>query len=774
MHPRSTFLFLLTIVILKAEDQPAKLLEESRADLRSGKYAQAIDTAQRCAVSFRASSDSRNLAAALRVLGLARLYSGAYSPAIDSLTEALALSRQLHDFGSEIARLNDLGMAIYSQGRYRQALDRYEEAQARVREVPNDKWSPWARQVTTANIAILYQTLGQFDRALALYSELLDTAGALAPEEQAQLLSNVGALRRRLGDPVKALETYRQSQRLYARSKHADGEIVVLNNIGIVQAMDLGESKAAEATFSQALALAERSGDRPLAIEALLNRGEARFRAGQFRLSNADLRHAADRAHQLGQLSQEWKALYGLAREAVSRRDTGAARELLLGAVQLVESLRETAGSTGLRSTFLADKRAVYDLLIETSPGTDDAFLWMERSRARTLLDQSNQGLPKSIGEFRSGLPPDTAVLEYWMGSKTAAVLWISASSTGLRRWTPDLTALARARQALSDPQRTDWRTALQPIADQLLVGIPVLADPAIHRVRIIPDGPLALLPFEALPLNRSDLVIQKFAVSYAPSAGLSNRIKPAPARFRWPWQASLAGYADPEVGTGRGEGRLWLPLPRSRSETNEVAGIVGGRTQVRLGREARKADLEAAGRFPILHLATHAQADPRDPERSFILLAPASPQTQQYDYLFSKEIGTRSFAQTDLVTLSACETNVGVFVPGEGLRGFSEAFLAAGARSVLNSLWSVGDISTEELMTRFYLQLVAGATTADALRSAKLEFIAHPQSSHPANWAAFVLNGDGDWKLPRLIGWPWIIALLLTVVACGVYLKLR
>ena len=768
-----TFL-LLPILFLRAEDSPSKLLELSLADLDSGKYAQAIENAQRCATDFRASADSRSLAAALRVLGLARLYSGSYAPAIESLTEALALSRQLHDFGSEIARLNDLGMATYFQGRYREALDRYEEAEARVREVPNDKWSPWARQVTTANIAILYQTLGQFDHALALYSGLLDTGGALAPEEQAQLLSNVGALRRRLGDPVKALETYRKAQSLYARAKHADGEILVLNNIGIVQAMDLADPKSAEASFTKALDLAERSGDRPLAIEARLNRGEARFRAGQFRLSSEDLRAVADRSHQLGQQTQEWKALYGLARDAASHSDMAAARGLLLRAVQLVESLRESAGSTGLRSTFLADKRAVYDLLIEISPTPDEAFLWMEQSRARTLADQSSQGLPKeTIAEFRSALPPDTAVIEYWTGSKAAMVLWISASSIGMRRWTPDLAALDRVRRMLADPQRADWRTTLQPIADQLLAGIPVLADPAIRRLRIIPDGPLALLPFETLPLNPSDLLIQRFAISYAPSAALSNRIKPGPARFRWPWQTSFAGVADPEAGAGAGEGRKWAPLPRSRAETNDAAGIVGGRREIRLGPDARKADLGAATRYPILHLATHAQADPQDPERSFILLAPALPKTQQYDYLFSKEISASSFANTDLVTLSACETNVGVFVPGEGMRGFSEAFLAAGARSVLNSLWSVGDVSTGELMTRFYSRLASGDTATDALRGAKLDFIGHSQSSHPAHWAAFVLNGESDWRFPRLIGWRWF-GLALAIAAAAVYLKLR
>ena len=135
MPLRSTVLIALALTTIHAQDSAEKRLAQSKADLDSGKYAQAIDTAQSCAADFRATSDRKNLAAALRVVGLARFYSGSYAPAIDSLTESLALSRQLQDFGSEVARLNEIGSAYYAQGRYREALDRYEEAQARVREV---------------------------------------------------------------------------------------------------------------------------------------------------------------------------------------------------------------------------------------------------------------------------------------------------------------------------------------------------------------------------------------------------------------------------------------------------------------------------------------------------------------------------------------------------------------------------------------------------------------------------------------------------------------
>ncbi len=753
---RAILAWLAVATLLYSEETPdARSLQQARAALNDGKYGQAMEQAERVAARFRANSDAKNLAAALRVAGLAGLYSGSYAAAGRSLAEALSIARQLGDFGNEIARLNDLGMASYLQGRYREALDRYEEADARVREVPHDPWSPWARQVTTANIAILYQTLGQYERALELYSRLLQSKEALQPSEQAQLLSNVGALRRRLGDPVRALETYRFAQDLYRRAKHADGEIAVLNNIGIVQSMDLANAAGAEAAFSAAKELAERSGDRPLAIHAQLNRGEARYRAGRAAESLADFNAVSVRAHELGLKEEEWRALYGLARAGTMGE--AASRGLLIRAVELIESLRDSAGAAPLRARFLADKRAVYDRLIESSTSADDVFRWMEQSRARTLSEKVLPARAGSLKEFQRSLPDDTAVLELWVGEKSARTLWISRAEVRVVSWTPDFGAMATARQALADPHRRDWRDATTRLAASLWEGLPRQTNTGIKRLRVIPDGPLAFLPWEALPWDGSQLMIERFAVSYAPSASLSGPIKAPPPALRWPWQPSVAGFGDPQPGTGLGDNRQWTALPHARTETRQVASLIGGRADLYLGGEAQKERLRHAARSPIVHLATHGEANPQNPDRSFLLLAPQAGSGQRFDYLYSQEVSTLPLAAADLVTLSACETNLGEFVPGEGLRGLGEAFLSAGARAVLSSLWSVGDVSTEELMVRFYARLAAGEAADDALRLAKLDFIRHPQSNHPAHWAAFVLQGDGHWKFPRLIGWAWL-----------------
>jgi CHAT domain-containing protein len=98
-----------------------------------------------------------------------------------------------------------------------------------------------------------------------------------------------------------------------------------------------------------------------------------------------------------------------------------------------------------------------------------------------------------------------------------------------------------------------------------------------------------------------------------------------------------------------------------------------------------------------------------------------------------------------DLVTLSACRTGLGKLVSGEGVLGLTRAFLYAGTRSVLASLWNVNDTATAELMTAFYRNLKRDLSKDEALRQAKLELLhgKQPAWRHPYFWASFVLIGE-------------------------------
>ncbi|MDQ3208828.1 MAG: CHAT domain-containing protein [Gemmatimonadota bacterium] len=99
---------------------------------------------------------------------------------------------------------------------------------------------------------------------------------------------------------------------------------------------------------------------------------------------------------------------------------------------------------------------------------------------------------------------------------------------------------------------------------------------------------------------------------------------------------------------------------------------------------------------------------------------------------------------RADLVTLSSCETALGRRVRGEGVIGLSHAFLAAGARATLVTLWRITDQSAADFMKDFYQELHAGLSPAEALRGVRQKWITGSgPSAHPSRWAPFVLVGE-------------------------------
>ena len=101
---------------------------------------------------------------------------------------------------------------------------------------------------------------------------------------------------------------------------------------------------------------------------------------------------------------------------------------------------------------------------------------------------------------------------------------------------------------------------------------------------------------------------------------------------------------------------------------------------------------------------------------------------------------------ECELVVLSACRTGRGRLAEGEGVIGLARAFLYAGARSVVVSLWSVSDISAANFMRRFYRHLAAGESSAASLRQAKLEMIrSEKPEQHPFYWSPFLIVGQSE-----------------------------
>jgi CHAT domain-containing protein len=211
--------------------------------------------------------------------------------------------------------------------------------------------------------------------------------------------------------------------------------------------------------------------------------------------------------------------------------------------------------------------------------------------------------------------------------------------------------------------------------------------------------------------------------------------------------------------------------LKHTGAEVTEIGRMLG--VQPLLGRDALESTVKSSKSPIIVHLATHGffltppgrqdvsdevygvfgrlPSDRADPLlRSALALAGANtwltggrlPPEAEDGLLTAQDVLGLDLDGTELVVLSACDSGLGDVHPGEGVLGLRRAFLHAGAKTLVMSLWKVPDRETKEIMIDFYRHLMAGAGRADALREAQLAMQRkHPDE--PLYWGAFICQGE-------------------------------
>jgi CHAT domain-containing protein len=317
-------------------------------------------------------------------------------------------------------------------------------------------------------------------------------------------------------------------------------------------------------------------------------------------------------------------------------------------------------------------------------------------------------------------------------------------------------------RRLLSNPRsdRARIRTLQRRLYGLLIAPAESLLK-ACDRILIAPDGPLHYLPFAALMRPDGKYLVEWKPIHTVISATVYAELKKMRHPPEDPSRMEVAAFGDPSypglsaerpeevsdlrVRSALRRGLPLTPLPSSRREV-EALGALYPHAEIYLGTEATEERAKALGKgVRIVHFAGHALLDEELPLNSSLALSiPESRLPGQEDGLLqSWEIFEQMRLDADLVTLSACKTALGKEMGGEGLVGLTRAFQVAGARSILASLWSIGDRSTAQFMPRFYQHLRAGLTKDEALRRTQIEWIKNPKTSHPFHWAAFELIGD-------------------------------
>jgi CHAT domain-containing protein len=466
------------------------------------------------------------------------------------------------------------------------------------------------------------------------------------------------------------------------------------------------------------------------------------------------------------------EALYTRAQAELALGDRAAASEDLSIALQEFERQRGELMSLSLRASYLDRVGQLFDLAIKLAieePGGLAAALELaERERARSLLDRTRSPedaaikanaepdwlsdahrtatKPLPVDVILRRLPEGIAIVEY-ATLPDRLLVWLlrrgSASALVERRIGAQRMAVLvnQFRQSLESLDTGPSSEIISSELSEALLGSVLQSVHNGERLVFVPDNLLQNLPFAALRDTRtSRYLIEEHAVAVAPSATLfleglardSTKIHAPRLNVLVLGNPSFDRKLHPNL----------RDLPGAAAEATEVAAIYGTAAELRLGSAAsRRALLESAGKHVVVHVASHALANPDFPWLSRLLLAPLGGDDGN---LFAFEIEQLRFPTTRLVVLSACETGHGASEGREGTQGLAWAFLAAGVPAVLASLWNVEDLSAEGMLAEFHRSFYTTQDAPGSLRAAQLALLRGPNSAFrsPAVWASFELLG--------------------------------
>ncbi len=303
------------------------------------------------------------------------------------------------------------------------------------------------------------------------------------------------------------------------------------------------------------------------------------------------------------------------------------------------------------------------------------------------------------------------------------------------------------------------------------------------QRLVIVADNILNRLPFEVLltskvPENKMQFqnlpyLILKYAVRYEYSGTIylqtPLKIKPTHPKI---YGGFAPIYSNSETRTLRSKSKFnalrdeLSPLKYNTTEVQTMAALFDG--DVFIGERANTQNFKAElNNYKILHLAMHAFVNDTVNQLSALFFNDTKNAISP-SVLYTEDIYALQM-ETDLLVLSACNTNVGEFVSGEGTMSLARAFRYAGCQNIVTSLWQVDDEAASQLMERFFGYIKKGHAKDDALRHAKIEYLKEAKNPHPFYWGAFVLLGQPEplFEKHRRNNW-WLLLGLPIIVFLG------
>ncbi|HYV05843.1 MAG TPA: CHAT domain-containing protein, partial [Blastocatellia bacterium] len=615
------------------------------------------------------------------------------------------------------------------------------------------------------NVSYGYTALGRFQEALDVLRPLLVSQGiAEDPVRQAYVLRGLGYIYGYMGEREKALKHYEEAFAKLELAGDDNGKEDLYATWGMASVAN-GDYQKAEELYTKGLNVARTAGIRQSQPFFLTGLGSLHEKAGNLAQAETlydqaiavseSLRssaHIEEFKNVVGMLSADvfspaislkfklgkWADAFDLAEGARARTFLDQMNNVHIdirkgGAPELVnqeQSLRFEMGSLEekLRKERRENPRSEAAALMaaslkENAETYNTVLIRLKASNPKYAELQSYS--PRPLNEIQRLLGPQTTLVSYFVTEDKTLAFIVSSDSlqtVDIPVKETDLRAAIewfRGFASLRDPQPQ----SLKQLHAWLIAPIRRYLKTA--EVVIVPHSILHHVPFAALTDGRRYFG-DDHAISYLPSASILQSIR----RRGGPSGSSVLA-----VSQSRADGQ-----PALSYVDKEAAGVAKlYHTQPLLtGRATRAEFMKRAPAYNVVHIAAHAELNGNSPLFSRIALTPGKDDSGAIEV---REIYGMDLAGTNLVVLSACQTQLGERSKGDDVVGLNRAFIYAGASSVIASLWTVDDEATSILMKTFYVNLKRGLSKAASLQAAQIA--TRKRYPHPFYWAAFVLTGD-------------------------------
>ena len=642
--------------------------------------------------------------------------------------ESLELARKLDSPIDEASTHNNLGVIHRSAHKYKDAIAAFEAALA----IDEKLGSRWGQAYDLRNLGLTYLASEQPDLA----GEPLQKAVQLAAEigdrvNGAKATLALGDWHRMRGDAEKARGLYTRALEL-SKEAHVP-EVTWRAHRGLsLVALESRNIARARAELDAALAVVEDLRG-AIKVEELKNG----FIADKLDLYDDAIRLALDHPEPgTDPALASWT--YSERSRARSFIDLLANRKIVLSSK---EDTRRIEEQRALKDRVFAAEDALAKAAPADKPAREKELQDL-RERYRDLLVEIRATNPKlsafvtvdppSLDEVRKVIGKDTALLEYHVASDETIVWTITDSALRVTR-------IPIGRDRLSGLV-TDYLTKMEsvrPVDAEARSLFRDLLEPALGKeleekrfVGIAPHGVLHYMPFAALK-DGDRYLIDRYSLFYVPSAAVLPLTAGAPSTLAGPKdEAKVLAIGNPDLGDPS------FALPFAELEVSDLELQFSQIDVLTRERATERWVANHIGDYHVIHFACHGEFDPVNPLFSSLRLA----REQGVDGALTAQDIFGLPLKAELVTLSACRTGLGKIEAGDELIGLNRAFLYAGTRSIMSTLWRVHDGSTAVLVKHFYRNYTR-ESKADALRNSMRQV--REYYPHPAYWAAFALTGE-------------------------------